>query len=115
MINMSHEPRRDGDSVAANAARWEEHEDVDDEPCKTLQNLLKKHKSVIDIGKQRIDKYVEKNVSTEMHRALAIQAYTAGVTLWGLGIVEAASRAVMSLELQSTLFENGHHSTTCHW
>lgn len=28
-----------------------------------------------------------------MHRALAIQVFTAGVTLWGLGIVEAASRA----------------------
>ena len=35
---------------------------------------------------------MERNVSTEMHRALAIQVFTAGVTLWGLGIVEAASR-----------------------
>ena len=85
-----YEPR--GDGVAGNTARWEERENVDDEPCKTLQSLSK-NKSVIDIGKQKIDKYVERNVSTEMHRALAIQVFTAGVTLWGLGIVEAASRA----------------------
>ena len=78
---------------SCNVAKWEEHEDEDDEPCKTLQNLLKKKKSVIDIGKQKIDKYVERNVCTEMHRALTIQVFTAGVTLWGLGIVEAASRA----------------------
>ena len=44
----------------------------DHEPCRTLQNLLKKNKLVIDIGKQKIDNYVERNVSTEMHRALAI-------------------------------------------
>ena len=43
-----YEPR--GDSVAGNTARWEERENVDDEPCKTLQSLLKKNKSVIDIG-----------------------------------------------------------------
>jgi hypothetical protein len=71
MVQLNHdgnEPR--GDSVAANTARWEEREDVDDdEPCKTLQNLLKKHKSVIDIGKQKMDEYVERNVSTEMHRS----------------------------------------------
>ena len=67
---------------------------------------------MIDIGKQKIDKYVERNVSTEMHRALAIQVFTAGVTLWGLGIVVGL---LTSLELQHTLFESGHHSTTCHW
>ena len=81
-----------GDSVAGNIARWEEREDEDDEPCKTLQSLLKKNKSVIDIGKQKINKYVERNVCTEMHRTLAI-FFTAGVTLWGLGILEAASQA----------------------
>ena len=45
MVQQNHdgyEPR--GDSVGANVVRWEEHEDVDNdhEPCKTLQNLLKK-------------------------------------------------------------------------
>ena len=82
MVQHNHdgyEPR--GDSVAGNTARWEECENVDDEPCKTLQSLLKKNKSVIGIGKQKIDKYVERNVCTEMHRALAIQVFTAGVTL----------------------------------
>ena len=94
MVQQNHdgyEPR--GDSITANTVRWEEHEDVDNEPCETMQNLSRKNESVIDIGKQKIDKYVERNVSTEMHWALAIQVFTAGVTLWGLGIVEAASRA----------------------
>ena len=78
------------DSVAGNIARWEERENVDDEPCKSL---LKKNKSVIDMGKQKMDKYVERNVCTEMPTALAVQVFTAGVTLWGLGIVGAASQA----------------------
>ena len=54
MVQHNHdgyEPR--GDSVAGNTARWEECENVDDEPCKTLQSLLKKNESVIDIGKQK--------------------------------------------------------------
>ena len=88
---IKHEPR--GDSAAGATARWKEHMNEYDEPCKTLQHLLRKKKSVIDTGKQKIDKYVERNVCTEMHRAFAIQVLTAGVTLWGLGIVEAASRA----------------------
>ena len=36
---------------------------------------------------------MERNICTEMHRAFAIQVFTAGITLWGLGIVEAASQA----------------------
>ena len=42
-----HEPR--GDSVAANVARWEEHED-EDEPCKNITKSVEE-KEIIDIGK----------------------------------------------------------------
>jgi hypothetical protein len=54
MVQLNHDGNGPhGDNVAANTARWEEREDVDDESCKILQNLLQKHKSVIDIGKQK--------------------------------------------------------------
>ena len=72
---------------------------MDDEPCKTLQSI-EENKSVIHIDKRKIDKYMERNVRTEMHRAPAIQVFTAGVTLWGLGIVEAASRLAIIREAE---------------
>ena len=48
---------------------------------------------MIDIGKQKLDNYVERNVTTEMHKAFSLQVFTAGVALLGLGIIEAASLA----------------------
>ena len=80
-----------GDSVAGAKARWEGQQE--EESCKSLQTLMKRKKSVINVGKQKLDNYVERNVTTDMNKAFSLQVFTAGITLWGLGIIEAASRA----------------------
>ena len=82
-----------GNSVAGTKARWEGQQEEEEESCKSLQNLLKRKKSVINVGKEKLDNYVERNVTTDMNKAFSLQVFTAGITLWGLGIIEAASRA----------------------
>ena len=81
-----------GNSVAGAKARWEVQQE-EEESCKSLQTLIKRKKSVINVGKEKLDNYVERNVTTDMNKAFSLQVFTAGITLWGLGIIEAASRA----------------------
>lgn len=50
-----------------------------------------KHNPSFDFGKQKIDEYIEKNITTEMQKAFAIQLFNTATKKWGKGIMETAS------------------------
>lgn len=94
---VHHTVRQDprGDCALGSKYRWnkEQENPVSDSVCNTLRQILNKHNPAFEFGKERIDNYIERNITTEMQKAIAIQLFSTATKCWGKGILEAASLA----------------------
>ena len=59
----------------------------------TLYSVFTKNKALFNQGKEFVSKYVSRNVSWEVQKAIAIQTMTTAMTELGMGVVQAANFA----------------------
>ena len=63
------------------------------QPDDTLYCIFTNNRQLFDKGQERINRFVSKNVSWEIQKAMPIQMMTAAMSELGKGIVEAAKFA----------------------
>lgn len=61
--------------------------------CTTLNQILKHKQEMYEMGKECIDSYIERNISSEMHKAIALQVFSTAISCWNKGILEAVQYA----------------------
>ena len=61
-------------------------------PC-TLYSVFANNKPLFNQGKNLVSKYVARNISWEVQKAIAIQTMTTAMTELGMGVVQAANFA----------------------
>ena len=64
-----------------------------DDQESTLYGVFTKSKVLFNHGKEFVSKYVSRNVSWEVQKAIAIQTMTTAMTELGMGVVQAANFA----------------------
>ena len=88
-LTPSFEERGDpakGGKAHAKIVKPKEHQD-------TLYTVFTKKRSLFNQGRESVSKYVSRNVSWEVQKAIAVHAMTTAMTELGMGVVQAASFA----------------------
>lgn len=68
--------------------------------------MFTKNKALFNQGSEFVSKYVTRNVSWEIQKAIAIQSTTTAMTELGMGVVQAALLA-LSLDFEAKSFDAG--------
>ena len=73
-------------------AKIVQRKDNQESAC-TLYSVFTKNKTLFNQGKEFVSKYVSRNISWEVQKAIAIQTMTTAMTELGVGVVQAANFA----------------------